>query len=94
MTRANVYRIFSMVLQDTWTFEDTIRNNIAYASPGVSEEEIEEDDANEAISFAAAVKKDNEPVKAKSHISFGDEDDGFDDDEDDEPRLFFRRRKK
>lgn len=42
MTRANVYRIFSMVLQDTWTFEDTIRNNIAYASPGVSEEEIEE----------------------------------------------------
>ena len=57
-------------------------------------EEIEEDDANEAISFAAAVKKDNEPVKAKSHISFGDEDDGFDDDEDDEPRLFFRRRKK
>lgn len=42
MTRANVYRIFSMVLQDTWTFEDTIRNNIAYAGPGVSEEEIEE----------------------------------------------------
>lgn len=42
MTRANVHRMFSMVLQDTWTFEDTIRNNIAYASPGVSEEEIEE----------------------------------------------------
>lgn len=42
ITRENVHNIFSMVLQDTWTFEDTTRNNIAYANPDVSDEEIEE----------------------------------------------------
>jgi ATP-binding cassette, subfamily B, multidrug efflux pump len=34
--RANV----GMVLQDTWLFEGTIRENIAFGNPGASEEEI------------------------------------------------------
>ena len=29
-----------MVLQDTWLFEGTIRENIAYGRPGATEEEI------------------------------------------------------
>jgi ATP-binding cassette subfamily B multidrug efflux pump len=29
-----------MVLQDTWLFEGTIRDNIAYGSPGATEEQI------------------------------------------------------
>ncbi len=41
ITRENVHALFSMVLQDTWTFEDTIRNNIAYARPDMSQEEVE-----------------------------------------------------
>ena len=33
--------MFGMVLQDTWLFEGTIRENIVYAKEGVSDEEVE-----------------------------------------------------
>ena len=39
LSRENVHAMFSMVLQDTWIFEDTIRNNIA-CSRAVSDEQI------------------------------------------------------
>ncbi|OZG61852.1 ABC transporter [Bifidobacterium myosotis] len=39
--RWNVHDQFSMVLQDTWVFRGTVRENIAYAKPGVTDEEIE-----------------------------------------------------
>ena len=38
--RWNVHQQFSMVLQDTWVFRGTVRENIAYAKTGVSDEEI------------------------------------------------------
>ena len=38
--RENVREQFSMVLQDTWIFEGTIRENIVYNKEGVTEEEI------------------------------------------------------
>lgn len=38
--RENVHAQFSMVLQDTWLFEGTIRDNIVYSKTGVTEEEI------------------------------------------------------
>ena len=41
MRRDDVRRCFGMVLQDTWLFEGTIRDNIAYGAEGASEEEIE-----------------------------------------------------
>lgn len=41
-TRASLRRAFSMVLQDTYLFTGTIRENIAYGSSGKSEEEIVE----------------------------------------------------
>ena len=34
--------MFGMVLQDTWLFEGTIRENIAYGRPGATDQEIEE----------------------------------------------------
>lgn len=37
--RENVHAQFSMVLQDTWIFEGTIRDNIIYSKQGVTEEE-------------------------------------------------------
>ena len=40
LTRDEVRRAFGMVLQDTWLFAGTIRDNIAYGRPGASEEEI------------------------------------------------------
>ncbi|KAA1428463.1 ABC transporter ATP-binding protein [Nocardioides antri] len=42
MPRADLRSRIGMVLQDTWLFEGTIRDNIAYGRPGASEEEIRE----------------------------------------------------
>jgi len=41
LTRKNVHEMFCMVLQDTWLFEGTIRENIAYCKEGVTDEMIE-----------------------------------------------------
>src|SRR4029077_468485 len=40
MTRDDLRGEIGMVLQDTWLFGGTIRDNIAYGRPGASEEEI------------------------------------------------------
>ena len=40
MKRSNVREYFSMVLQDTWLFNGTIRENIAYGKPNATDEEI------------------------------------------------------
>lgn len=41
MPRAEVHDIFGMVLQDTWMFEGTIRENILFSKTGVSDEQLE-----------------------------------------------------
>ncbi len=38
--RENVHEQFGMVLQDTWLFEGTIKENIAYSKPGVTDEQV------------------------------------------------------
>ncbi|NLG21769.1 MAG: ABC transporter ATP-binding protein [Actinomycetales bacterium] len=40
LTRKGLRSRIGMVLQDTWLFEGTIRDNIAYGRPGATEEEI------------------------------------------------------
>ncbi|MFZ7102048.1 MAG: ABC transporter ATP-binding protein [Peptococcaceae bacterium] len=40
LTRKNVHNLFCMVLQDTWLFEGTIKENIVYSKQGVTNEEI------------------------------------------------------
>lgn len=42
MTREAVHSLFCMVLQDTWLFEGTIRENLVYCSEHVSDEKMEE----------------------------------------------------
>jgi ATP-binding cassette subfamily B multidrug efflux pump len=42
LTRDEVRRAFGMVLQDTWLFEGTIAENIAYGREGATDEEIVE----------------------------------------------------
>ncbi len=42
MKRRNVRRLFGMVLQDTWLFEGTIKENISYGKKRVTQEVIEE----------------------------------------------------
>lgn len=40
MTRADVRRLFGMVLQDTWLFNGSLRENITYGKPEVTEAEM------------------------------------------------------
>ena len=40
LTRDDLRRTFGMVLQDTWLFHGTIRDNIAYGREGATEDEI------------------------------------------------------
>jgi len=42
MPREEVHDIFGMVLQDTWMFEGTIRDNILFSKTGVSDERLNE----------------------------------------------------
>ena len=40
LTRENIHDLFGMVLQDTWLFEGTIKENLRYNKEGVSDEKI------------------------------------------------------
>ena len=40
VTRDNLHALFGMVLQDTWLFEGTVKENVAYSKTGVSDEAI------------------------------------------------------
>ena len=41
LTRENVHDLFCMVLQDTWLFEGTIRENIIFSKEDVTDDEVE-----------------------------------------------------
>ena len=41
LTRENVHDLFCMVLQDTWLFEGTVRENLVYSKKDVTDEELE-----------------------------------------------------
>ena len=41
MRREDVHGLFSMVLQDTWLFEGTVRENLVYNMEGITDEQLE-----------------------------------------------------
>ena len=41
MRREDLHNLFSMVLQDTWLFEGTVRENLLYNLEGISDEQLE-----------------------------------------------------
>ncbi len=40
LSRAELHSLFAMVLQDTWIFDGTLRENLAYNTPNVTEEDF------------------------------------------------------
>ena len=42
LTRENIHDLFTMVLQDTWLFEGTIKENIVYDRKNVSDDKVKE----------------------------------------------------
>ncbi len=41
LTRANIHDLFTMVLQDTWLFKGTIKENIVYNRKNITDEQVE-----------------------------------------------------
>lgn len=41
LKRENIHELFSMVLQDTWLFEGTVRENLVYNMEGITDEDLE-----------------------------------------------------
>lgn len=41
LKRENIHELFSMVLQDTWLFEGTVRENLVYNMKNISDEDLE-----------------------------------------------------
>ena len=41
MSRQEVHSLFSMVLQDTWLFEATVRENLVYNMQGITDDQLE-----------------------------------------------------
>ena len=41
LTRENLHSLFSMVLQDTWLFEGTVRENLVYNMENISDDDLE-----------------------------------------------------
>lgn len=54
LTRENVHSLFCMVLQDTWLFEGTLRENLVYSKQGVTDEQL--DKACQAVGLSHYVK--------------------------------------
>ncbi len=42
LTRENIHSLFTMVLQDTWLFEGTIKENIIYNRENITDEQVKE----------------------------------------------------
>ena len=42
VTRENIHDLFTMVLQDTWLFDGTIKENIVYNTENVTDEQVKE----------------------------------------------------
>ena len=42
LTRENIHELFTMVLQDTWLFDGTIRENIVYNKENITDEQIKQ----------------------------------------------------
>ncbi len=41
LKRENIHNLFSMVLQDTWLFEGTVRENLVYNMAGITDDDLE-----------------------------------------------------
>lgn len=55
LTRENIHALFGMVLQDTWMFEGTLRENLVYSKTGVTDETL--DRVCESTGLTSLVKR-------------------------------------
>ncbi|MFI3141815.1 MAG: ABC transporter ATP-binding protein [Clostridia bacterium] len=71
--REDLHSLFAMVLQDTWMFEGTIKQNIAYSQEGVTDEQIV--NACKAVGIHHTIKtlpKGYDTIMGNSTLSAGE----------------------
>ena len=69
MSRNEVRSVFGMVLQDTWMFEGTLRDNIVFNKEGVSEEELNRVLEESNLSYLVSTLKDGVDTKLTEESS-------------------------
>ena len=73
LTRENIHELFTMVLQDTWVFDGTIKENIVYNRENVTDEKVKEVCKEVGIDhFIKTLSKGyNSSIKENDSISAG-----------------------
>lgn len=70
LTRKSVRRAFTMVLQDTWLFADSVHENIAYGNPNATREDVERVcRAAKIHSFIARLPKGYDTVLSENAVN-------------------------
>src|SRR5207253_2784817 len=67
MKRGDLRNIFGMVLQDTWLFNGTIRDNIAYGRPGASMDALMAGRTSFVIAHRLSTIRDAELILVMNH---------------------------
>ena len=73
LTRENVHALFCMVLQDSWLFEGTVKENIVYSMKNVPDEKVIEACKSVGLDhFIRSLPKDYDtPLSDESNLSVG-----------------------
>lgn len=72
MTRENIHNLFDMILQDTWLFDGTIRENLVYNKTGVSDEKLDQVCAAVGLKYFIQTLKDGYDTKLDSNLGLSE----------------------
>lgn len=72
MTRENIHDLFDMILQDTWLFNGTIRENLIYNKQEVSDEKLNEVCKAVGLKYFISTLKDGYNTKLDSSLGLSE----------------------
>lgn len=72
ITRENVHDLFDMILQDTWLFEGTIRENLVYNKSGVTDAKLDEVCSAVGLKHFIATLKNGYDTKIDSSLGLSE----------------------
>lgn len=72
ITRNNIHELFDMILQDTWLFDGTIRENLVYNKENVSDEKLDEVCTAVGLKHFISTLKDGYETKLDSSLGLSE----------------------
>lgn len=72
MTRDNIHQLFDMILQDTWLFDGTLRENLVYNKQGVTDEKLDEVCTAVGLKHFISTLKDGYDTKLDSSLGLSE----------------------